>query len=245
MTLKMELKAQKRDLKSKSNVKLRNSGLIPAELYGHGFANQNIAVLALEFDKVFSQAGESTLVDLQIDDQAAIKVLIQAVQKDPVSDQVIHLDFRQVKMDEKIEAEVMLELVGVAPAVKELGGILVTALNSIHIKALPQDLVHEIKIDVSGLNELGSMLRVSDLEVPETLEVLNKPETAVIIVEAPRVEEVPEEKPEGELPEGAEEEEGEGEEGDKKDKGKDDDKKDKQSDNKAEGDKKEGDKQEK
>ena len=235
----MILKAQKREPKTQSNSKLRSSGLIPAVLYGHGFDNQNLTVSVLEFDNIFLEAGESTLVDLQVTDQAAVKVLIQAVQKDSVSDLVIHIDFRQVRMDEKIEAEVPLELIGVAPAVKELGGILVTALNTIHIKAMPQDLVHEIKVDVSSLNELGNMLRVSDLEIPETLEVLNKPDTTIIIIEAPRVEEVFEEKPEDELPEGAEEKEAEGDAGDKKEKGKEDDKKDKQADDKTKDDKKE------
>jgi large subunit ribosomal protein L25 len=243
----MNLKADIRELKNKTNSSLRSAGHIPAILYGHGFDNQNILVSALEFGKVLLAAGESTLVDLQVADKTAVKVLIQAVQKDPVSDQVIHVDFRQVRMDEKIETEVPIEFLGVAPAVKELGGILVTALNSVHVKALPQDLVHEIKVDITSLKEIGNMLRMSDLVVPETLEVLNKPETTVILVEAPRVEEIPEEKPEDELPEGAEEKEGEGEEGDKKEKGKESDKKDgkpdEKSDDKAESDK--GDKKDK
>jgi large subunit ribosomal protein L25 len=112
-------------------------------------------------------------------------------------------------MDEKIEAEIPLEFVGVSPAVKDKGAIMVTALDSLHIKALPQDLIHEIKVDISVLKDVGDMLRVSDLKIPEGLEVLNHPDTTVVLAEAPKMEEIKDGAPDAHLPEGADDSEAE------------------------------------
>lgn len=128
----------------------------------------------------------------------------------------------------KIEADIPLAFEGTPPAVKELGGIMVTPLNSISVKALPQDLVHEFKVDVSVIKTFDDVLRVKDLNIPESFEVLSQPEAAIVLVEEPRVEEVPDEKPEDEIPEGAEEEQEDADkEGDKKDDKKDDKKEEK------------------
>lgn len=212
------LKAKLREVTGRKVNQLRNSDLIPAVVYGHGFANKNIAIHYNEFIKAFEQAGESTLVDLQIDETDPFKVLIQDVQKDSVSDRIIHTDLRQIKMDEKIEAEIPLRFIGTPPAVKELAGIFVTPLTVLHIKALPVDLVHEIDVNVAGLAQFHDKIYVKDLQISDKLEVLNKADTLVATVEPPRVEEKVEAKPEEEEAEAIKAQEGDVEEGDETEK---------------------------
>ncbi|PJE58421.1 MAG: 50S ribosomal protein L25, partial [Candidatus Portnoybacteria bacterium CG10_big_fil_rev_8_21_14_0_10_36_7] len=119
-----ELKAKNRDLNSKLNA-LRRDGFVPAILYGHDVKNAPLSVSAKEFEEVLKQAGESTLVDLTIEDKKPVKILIHDVTRDPVSSDPIHIDFYQVNMKEKIKTQIALVFVGESLAVKEMGGVLV------------------------------------------------------------------------------------------------------------------------
>lgn len=182
------LKARTRPVSREQLGALRKQGMIPAVVYGHGVPSLPIAVPALPFRKVFLEAGESTLIDLAIDDQPAVKTLIQEIQREPATDAIVHVDFHQVKMTEKVELDVALSFVGEAPAVKELGGTLVKARDSLKVRCLPTDLVKEIAVDVSVLKAFDEPLRVKDLTVPSGLEVLDPSEDSVVYVEAPRSE---------------------------------------------------------
>ncbi len=185
------LKAQKRDLTGRKVSVLRKQSKIPAVLYGRGFDNQNIVVEYDDFDKAFKKAGESTLVELAIDKDNSVKVLIHNIQTDALSGRYTHVDFRQVNMKEKVDAEVQIVFEGVSPAVKEQGGVFVQQIDSIHIRALPDNLMHEIIIDMSKLANLGDRIYVRDLELPDTIEILNDPSVVIAAVEAQRVEEEP------------------------------------------------------
>lgn len=169
--------------------KIRKQGWIPAVLYGHGVSAQMLQVAQIPFEKVYRQAGESSLVDLRVDEAAPVKVLIQEVQVDPLAGQVMHIDFRQVRMDEKLEAEVALRFTDEAPAVKELGGILVRNLDHLKVRCLPGALVHEIDISLASLKSFGDKLHVRDVPAPAGLEVLHDQEEVVALVEEPRSEE--------------------------------------------------------
>jgi large subunit ribosomal protein L25 len=183
------LKVQKRELVSRKVKDLREKNLIPAVVYGHGAKNQNVAVEYIPFEKLYREAGESSLVDLVIDNEKSVKILIQEVQADPLTGRFIHIDFRQVKMTEKITAEILLKFVGEAKAVKELGGILVKTADKIKVKCLPQDLVHEIEVDLSFLNTFEDFIHIKDLKIPAGLEVLGNPNEPVVNVIPPRSEE--------------------------------------------------------
>lgn len=236
---KIELKVKTRQAVGKELNKLRQEGFVPAVLYGHNTKNQNIQVSARELAKIYSQAGESTLIDLTIDDKAPTKVLIQDTQRDPVKDSFVHVDFYQVNMTEKITTEIELNFIGESKAVKELGGVLVKNTNSIEVKCLPGDLVSKIDVDISVLETFDDAIHVKDLDVSDKIKVLTDIEEIVATVMPPRTaeelekldekvegEEVPEEADaEGEEKEG--EEAAEGEEGEKK-----------EGDDKAEGGKK-------
>ena len=206
---------------------LRAEGKIPAELYGPEIKNQSLTLEYNEFEKIYEEAGESSLLTLKTPDGKDVNILIGEIQKDPVKDRFIHVDLRQVSMTEKIEAEAELVFIGEAPAVKELGGIFAPAKSTLLIKALPIDLVSEIEVDISGLAEFNDKITVADVKVPTNIEVVDEPETMIANVTEPREEEEPAptseeeaEAVEGVEVEGEKEEEGEAgkEEGKEKDK---------------------------
>ncbi|MDD5110129.1 MAG: 50S ribosomal protein L25 [Patescibacteria group bacterium] len=168
---------------------LRQDGQLPAVLYGHRVASRNIVIPHNDFIKVYRQAGASTLVDIVIDGGAAVPALIQEVQVDPVSQAVIHVDFHQVNLRERITARINLHFVGVSPAVKEAGGVLMTNLTDLEVSSLPQDLVHEITVDISKLKTFSDYIHVSDLKLPNGIQPTAKTTTVVAHVIPPRSEE--------------------------------------------------------
>lgn len=168
---------------------LRQQGLIPGVVYGHRVATRSVAAPQSEFVRVWKQAGASTLVDLILDGGAPIKVLIQEVQHHPVTRALLHVDFHQVNLEEKIMARIKLQFTGTPPAVKELGGILMTTLNEIQVSCLPQALVQEITVDLSRLKTFQDYLHVADLSLPAGIVALDKPATVVAHVIKPRSQE--------------------------------------------------------
>lgn len=183
------LQATTRQEKGKKVVILRKAGLIPAILYGHGVKNLDLAVGYQAFETVYRQTGSSSLIDLQIKGHKPVKTLIQAIQHDPVTGRYLHVDFHQVKMTEKIHAEVNLTFVGESKAVKELGGILVKNVTTLKVECLPEDLVHEIDVDISVLQAFDDIIRVKDLRVPTGIAIKEKDDEVVANVQPPRSEE--------------------------------------------------------
>src|SRR3989338_11279496 len=183
------LDAQKREATGKKVKRLRLAGSMPATLYGHNIKAQTIAVDARTFEKVYKQAGESTLVDLKVADAAPVKVLIQDVAKHYLNLKPIHADFYQVSMTEKLTADIPLKFIGEAPAIKELGGVLVKNLQELKVECLPQDLVHEIEVDLAALKVFGDTITVSAISVPAGITILNRAEETIVLAQAPRVEE--------------------------------------------------------
>jgi large subunit ribosomal protein L25 len=194
----MELQVRKRDILGKRVKNLRQEGLIPAELYGHGRENIHLSVLAKEFFKVFKEAGESTIIKLVLSDsersKEEVNVLIHDLQKNPLTDEISHIDFYQVRMGEKITISVPLEFIGEAPAVREKGGILVKSMQEVEVEALPADLPARIEINLDKLSEIGISIYVKDLKVVKEVKILVDPETVVATITEPVKEEV-EEKP--------------------------------------------------
>lgn len=188
----IDLPVQKREKLGKSARGFRKKGLIPAELYGHNVENIHLAVPSLDFKRVYKEAGENTILSLDIGGEKR-PALIYNVQRDPITEEYRHIDFYQVRMDEAIETEVPLVFVGEAPAVKAFGGILVKALQTLPIEALPADLPHQIEVNISSLAELDLTLYVKDIALPKGVVVTIGLETAVVSVVTPKeeVEEVP------------------------------------------------------
>jgi len=187
MTLSLNVKA--RTVMGGKVNGLRQKGLIPAIVYGHGLKNQNLTVAAVEFNKIFKEAGESSLIDLKVDDKKSIQVLIHDLQYDPVKYTIRHIDFYQVNVTEKITAEVKLKFTGESPAVKGQGGVLITPLTKVKIECLPKDLIHELEVNTSSLKTFDDAVRIKDLIIPAGIKILAAAGQAVVLVEAPRSEE--------------------------------------------------------
>lgn len=182
------LEAKTRTVVGKQVKTLRKAGSVPAVIYGHDVKPTALTVEGRAFDKLFAKAGESSLVDLAIDGAAPVKVLIQDVQLDVLKDTVSHVDFRQVNMKEKLEADIALKFVGESPAVKVLGGIMVRVMDALTVRCLPSDLVHEIEIDLSKLANINDRITVGDLVVPNGIEFAAGPEEVIAIINAPMTE---------------------------------------------------------
>ena len=225
-----DIQVQKREILGKKVKALRSEGLIPAELYGRDLKNIHLEVLEKDFAKVYREAGESSVIKLKISagggsekEGKDINVMIHDISKNPLTDEFLHVDFYQVKMDEKITASIPVKFIGEAQAVKEKNGVLVKAIQEIEIEALPGDLPQHIDVDISVLIDIGSSIYVKDINIGKNAKILVDPENVVAtvteqakeeVVEAPiSVEDV---KVEGEEKKAEEAKEGEQEAGDKK-----------------------------
>jgi len=197
-------------LEAKTREKAIEPGMVPAVLYGPGLDNILLQVDKKIFDKVFKEAGE-TLISLKVGDKT-YSVLIYDVQKHPFTSELVHVDFYQPNLKEEVETEVPLEIEGEAPAVKNLGGTMITNVKELSIKALPKDLPSKIKVDVSGLQTFDDFVLAKDIKLPRGVTMLANPEEIVVqVVEPEKVEEelavpVEEKLPEVEAKEEAKEE---------------------------------------
>jgi large subunit ribosomal protein L25 len=190
MTTEVKLSAQLRSEKNGNIKKVRESGYVPANVYGPGTENKNIKVKEVDFQRVFNAAGESHLIDLTIGGGAPVKVIVKDVQRHPIKGSIIHVDFYQVDMSKKIITEIPLRFVGESRAVKELGGILIKNMDSLEVKCLPGDLVDSIDVDLSGLNNFHDVIRAGDLILPPGIELTeDENETIASVVEPSKEEE--------------------------------------------------------
>lgn len=181
-----KLEAKKRD---DTPNKTRNAGFVPGCVYGNNFENASIAIEKISFLRLFKEAGTSNLIDLSYGENKNIKTLIQDIQMDPMTSEIIHVDFFKVNMKEKIHADIPLKFVGDSIAVIEKEGSLITPKDSIEVECLPGDLISELEVDISVLDDFEKDIRVSDLKLPEAIEVLDDPEEVIASVEEPRSEE--------------------------------------------------------
>ena len=185
----ISLEAQIREKIAHGANYLRKQKLIPAVLFGHNTTNENLSVSSNAFSRAHKAAGESTLVDLRINDRPPIKVLIHDTQINPLTDEISHIDFYQVSMSEKLEAEIAFNFTGESPAVKNSGGILIKSVDKIKVRCLPGDLVHAIEVDLGALNNFGAVIRVKDIKFPRGMEILGHAEEVVASVAEPISEE--------------------------------------------------------
>jgi len=180
-----EIKAGVREITGKKVNSLRRSGIIPAVLYGHGKKPTNLSVEAKTFLNIFKKVGETSLVDLSLGGKK-LNVLIRDLAKNPLTGEIIHIDFFEVRMDEKIKAKIPVVFVGESVAVKADGGILVKALQEVEVEALPKDLPKEIMVDISSLKTFEDKILVKDLVLGGNIKILADSEETIILVVPPR-----------------------------------------------------------
>jgi large subunit ribosomal protein L25 len=214
----LELTLDAREAQGKANKRLRRTGIVPGVVYGKGEASTNVQVDAKTFETLYRAAGRTSVVNFRLPGSSrSTSGFIKSVQRHPLSGQPLHVDYLLVNLNVEMEVDVPLVFTGEAPAVEETGGTLLHNLSSVRVKALPNDIPHEIGVDVSVLRSLDVAIHVRDLSLNRDLvQVLTDGETLVSTVVPPRIEEEPEPvltEEELEAAAAAEGEEGEGAEG--------------------------------
>lgn len=167
---------------------LRRSRRIPAVVYGHGMESRPLEIDAGVFSRLYKQAGSTSLVDLAVESEKPVKVLIHDVQRHPTTQEIMHADLYQVRMTEKIEAEIDLNFIGESAAVKEAGGIFIRTLDKLKVSCLPGDLVSAIDVDISSLKTFEDRIHVKDIVLPTGLTVMVNGDEVVASVTPPRSE---------------------------------------------------------
>jgi large subunit ribosomal protein L25 len=193
MAKQVKLAAQRREATGRSAIrKLKARGIVPANVYGGKDKPQPLQVSRRDISLMLSHAsGENILVELEIAGEKGSRMaMIQEIQHSPVGGDILHVDFHTVSMDEKIEADVPLEPVGVANGVKNFGGLLEQSLRTLEVECLPRDLPDKITVDVSVLN-IGDSIHVRDIQLPAGVASKTQPDLTAFSVLAPVIEEEP------------------------------------------------------
>ena len=190
MAQSVSLAASARTTAGKGSARtLRRQGQVPAVIYGHSRTPEALTVESAALAKTLTQAGHTTIIDLTIDSRAPVKALIREVQRDslrPVN--VLHVDFHEIRADEKIRVKVPVHLTGIPDGVRNSGGVLDHSLRELEIEVLPGDIPASVDLDVTPL-AIGHSLFVRDV-TPGSFRILNDPAVPVCSVVAPRAEEV-------------------------------------------------------
>lgn len=181
----LSLSAKIRQDLGKKVKNLRSKDILPAVLYGPKIDNVFLEINIKDFEKVLREAGESSLISLELGDKKT-PVIIYDVQRHPLTDKFIHVDFYQPLLDKAIIVDVSLVFEGESPAVKDLQATLIKDIQELEVEALPQKLPHEIRVDISKLEKFYDTILVKDLKLPEGVRALKDPEESVASVVPPR-----------------------------------------------------------
>lgn len=192
------LNAEVRQVTGRQVKHLREQGLVPAVLYGRDLEAVSLQVETRALSKVLATAGTYQLISLEVNGQKPRMILARAVQRDVIRREYLHVDFYAVKMDEKVTAQVPLIIEGVAPAVRDKGGVLTQGLDHLEIECLPADLISAILVNIEGLENHNDTIIVSDLQVSGSVTILSDLESMVVKIEPPRKAEAIEDQEMGE-----------------------------------------------
>lgn len=163
----------------------KDINILPAILYGPKIENLPLEINLKEFQKIHKEAGESTLILLDVQNKAKFSVLIHVINYDPITGKPIHVDFYQPSLEKEVEVLVPIIFEGESLAVKNLEGTLIKNISEIQIKALPQKLPKEITVDISKLETFDDYILVEDLKIPEDVKILKDPKEIIAFVSVP------------------------------------------------------------
>ncbi len=186
-----KLQGEIRTITGKKVRTVRADGYTPATVYGKGVEAQTISILTGELKKVYREAGETGLIELEISGKKH-PVLIHTVQIHPITGVMLHVEFHEVNLKEKVHAEVPIELIGEPTAIKEKVGVLMPLMDHVEVEALPAELPEKIEIDITALAAVNDQIMVGELTVPAGVAVLTDPTLIVVKIGAFVVEKEPE-----------------------------------------------------
>jgi large subunit ribosomal protein L25 len=178
---KVVLNATRRAVIGKQVKALRREGKLPAVIYGRNFEMMPISLDQRETSRSLSHVGMSTLLSIQLEG-IPYTVLVREKQRNSLTGELIHIDFQAISMTEKLRASVVIDLGGIAPAVKDFNALLVTNLSEIEVECLPSDLPERMVVDVSNLKSIGDVIHVRDLVISPNIRLLEDPDTIIVVV---------------------------------------------------------------
>ena|SRR3989344_4227784 len=185
---RLSLKAEERKVLGKKVKNLRKDGILPAHVFGKGVEGEIVSVDQKEFLKVFKVAGETGLIDLKIGTEKIKPVLIREVQYNPVSGDLIHVDFYQVNLLEKVKVSVPIVQIGEAPESVKLGEtIVLQTLSEVEVEALPADLPENIEVDITSLKEIDDAITVGQLNYDHEKVTVHVDPEEIVVKLAPAV----------------------------------------------------------
>ncbi|MAE10553.1 MAG: 50S ribosomal protein L25 [Dehalococcoidales bacterium] len=191
----MELSANTRDILGKKVKTLRRQGITPVHLYGHSVKPVPLQCDTAKLQRILILTGTTGLIDLKLDKTKKPRnVMIREVQREPRSGELLHVDFYQVRMEEKIRVEVPIVTIGEAPALKIKENFLTHELNTLSVECLPNAIPNRVEIDLSSLTEAEQGMHVADISLDEEITVLTHPEQLVVKISAGFAEKTPEEE---------------------------------------------------
>jgi len=202
----IELRVNTREVQGKKVRFLRRQGITPIHLFGHGIESAALQCDTGQLQRILAQAGKTRLIGLKLDKARKPRnVVVREIQRDPQTGELLHVDFYQVRMAEKIKVEVPIVLVGEAPALKDKGNMLMQELSRLTIECLPDEIPPTIELDLNHLTEAEQAIQVKDITLDEGITVFDDPEYVVARISALPVEKVEEvvEEEEIEVPEEA------------------------------------------
>jgi len=197
-----ELLVTTREILGKKVRFLRRQGITPVHLFGHNVESVALQCDTAQLKRVLAQTGRTRLISLKVDEAKKPRnVVVREVQREPRTSELLHVDFYQVSMAEKIRVEVPIVSIGEAPALKLKENFLLQELNSLSVECLPGEIPNRVDIDLTSLTEVGQAIHVRDITLDKEGTILNNPEQLVVKISARHIEElVEEEKEEVEAP---------------------------------------------
>ena len=183
-TESLSLQAEPRSVTGKKVKGLRRLGLTPIHVYGRGIEPTALQADAVTLRKIVAQAGSNIPVTVEEEGSSRF-AFIREVQRHPLTEDILHVDFLQVPLTETIRSEVPVYLVGEAPAVRLMDGALNQVLQSLQVESFPLDVPQFVEVDISSLEDFERSIHVSDLSLGDKVTVLNDPEELVARVNAP------------------------------------------------------------
>ena len=177
-----EITVSPREVLGKKVAKLRRQNIVPANIYGHHVDSAAIQVSTDELADLLRRTNRTEIIYLRIGPEEARPVFVKHIQRDFLTDQIIHVDFQQVSLTEKVRMQVPIHVIGEAPAVDIYGGALVHNIEEITVEGLPAEIPSSVEIDISGLEELDSAVHVRDIAIPANIVILTDPDQMVVKV---------------------------------------------------------------
>jgi large subunit ribosomal protein L25 len=194
----LELKAMTRELTGKKVKRLRNAGLVPGVIYGSDVEAIPLKFNQREIESIVMRAGSSSLIRVSVEgENEPFMAIVRDVQRDIFKQTLTHIDLQALNMRETVQLPISVSLIGEAPGVEEMGGVLIQQIYEIEVECLPSDLIPSIDVDITGLEEIGDAISVRDLDIPDNIEVFADPDDVVVQITFVEEEKIEEEEPVG------------------------------------------------